>query len=481
MHPSWVLSLSEHVSIASTGRDGLRLESGFGKLEMRGFGSAHREALCRLAYPGCPLGELVAIIESQGTAADRARLFRDLGKLLRRRLLQIHVVDVEHQILTLAPMSELFEFGPATVPEGRFTLSRFAYLHSQSNLLLLESPRSAARIVLRDPRASVLIHKLVEPVSMESLATDLPVETLQPLVCLLNSAHLLTIVNDDDQRAEDQQAGLKFWEFHDLLFHTRSRMGRHDQVVGAAYHWAGVVDSSPAVKQIVAADAIELDRPDMSQLRQFDAPFADVVEQRRSIREYGPQPITAAQLGEFLFRVARIKEVFEVDGDTPVGPIRMEFSSRPFPSAGGLYELEIYPLIADCTGINRGLYHYDPQGHRLLPLAGSEQYCDPLLQRAATAAGIDVKQIQVLLILSARFPRMMWKYASMAYAAILKNVGVVYQTMYLTATAMNLAPCGLGSGDSDIFSQALGSDYYQETSVGEMLLGSSPPDGPAVS
>ena len=73
---------------------------------------------------------------------------------------------------------------------------------------------------------------------------------------------------------------------------------------------------------------------------------------------------------------------------------------------------------------------------------------------------------------TARFPRLAWKYASIAYALTLKHVGVVYQTMYLTATAMELAPCALGGGDSDLFARAADTDYYAETSVGEFLLGS---------
>ena len=40
------------------------------------------------------------------------------------------------------------------------------------------------------------------------------------------------------------------------------------------------------------------------------------------------------------------------------------------------------------------------------------------------------------------------------------------------ATAMDLAPCALGGGDSDLFTRAAGLDYYTETSVGEFLLGS---------
>ena len=60
----------------------------------------------------------------------------------------------------------------------------------------------------------------------------------------------------------------------------------------------------------------------------------------------------------------------------------------------------------------------------------------------------------------------------MAYAVTLKNAGALYQQMYLVATAMNLAPCGLGGGDSDLFAEAAGLDYYAETSVGEFLLSS---------
>jgi SagB-type dehydrogenase family enzyme len=59
----------------------------------------------------------------------------------------------------------------------------------------------------------------------------------------------------------------------------------------------------------------------------------------------------------------------------------------------------------------------------------------------------------------------------MAYALVLKNLGALYTTMYLVATAMGLAPCALGGGDSELFSQAIGLDPYAEPAVGEFLLG----------
>ncbi|MBI4276864.1 MAG: nitroreductase family protein, partial [Armatimonadetes bacterium] len=57
-------------------------------------------------------------------------------------------------------------------------------------------------------------------------------------------------------------------------------------------------------------------------------------------------------------------------------------------------------------------------------------------------------------------------------ALILKDVGVLYQTMYLVAAAMGLSPCALGGGDADLLTRAIGIPYHVESAVGEFLLGS---------
>ncbi|MFB2837768.1 nitroreductase family protein [Floridanema evergladense] len=58
------------------------------------------------------------------------------------------------------------------------------------------------------------------------------------------------------------------------------------------------------------------------------------------------------------------------------------------------------------------------------------------------------------------------------YSSILKNVGAVFQTMYLVATSLDLAPCAIGCGNADLFASAFGTDYYTESSVGEFALSS---------
>src|SRR4030095_9169037 len=96
---------------------------------------------------------------------------------------------------------------------------------------------------------------------------------------------------------------LRSWEFHDLLFHSRSRMGRHNLPVGGTYRLVGQIDPPPALKPTRSKDCIDLWRPDLERLKREDPPFALVHETRCSVREFGASPITLQQLGELLYRV----------------------------------------------------------------------------------------------------------------------------------------------------------------------------------
>lgn len=82
---------------------------------------------------------------------------------------------------------------------------------------------------------------------------------------------------------------------------------------------------------------------------------------------------------------------------------------------------------------------------------------------------------QLVLVVTARVQRLMWKYEGMSYAMILKDAGVLTHQMYLVATAMGLAPCALGAGDSHAFAELSGLDPLVEPSVADFLLGALAP------
>jgi SagB-type dehydrogenase family enzyme len=78
---------------------------------------------------------------------------------------------------------------------------------------------------------------------------------------------------------------------------------------------------------------------------------------------------------------------------------------------------------------------------------------------------------QILIVIAARFGRVSWKYSGLAYALILKDVGVLTQTLYLMATDMGLGGCAIGSINIELFARMTGLDFHVEGPVGQFALG----------
>jgi len=474
MRASQVLSFPEGVSASADGDGKLAIEAPWGRVVLRRLAPPVRGALLRLVHPGDSVGRLAAGLGAAPGAL--APFFFYVRHLLGRGLVQITASAAGRPLATLLPTGPSFALARRDVSDGPYLLSRFAYLRRAEGDAVLESPRSAARIILHEQRAAALACALMTPATIAHVARRVPglsAEAAGDLASLFLGAGMLAEVDQDGASAEDADVSLVSWEFHDLLFHARSREGRHDVPVGDTCRFLGRLGPPPAVKPAGAGETIDLRCPDPERIALDDPPLARVMEQRRSIRDYAAEPITAGQLGEFLYRTARVRARWEEEVETPAGVARIEVTSRPYPSGGALFALEIYPVVQSCRDLAPGLYHYDPAGHRLERLSAVTAEVGQLVRHAGMAAGIAAEMVQVLLIFAARFQRAAWKYESLAYALILKEAGVLMQTMYLAATAMGLAPCALGTGDSEVFARAVGGNYYEESSVGEFLLGST--------
>ena len=476
--PSLRLGLRHGVSFTLGVADELVLEGAGARFAFGRLGVGTRAALYRLVTTGEEEGRLADLVEQTDGSRGLAHLYYFLDRLTQRGLLVYSVYNGRQRLATLVPTSPSFAYASRELAtDHSYVLSRFAYTHRQEAEMLLESPLVHARVVVHDSQVAALLHALTAPGRVRDLAARCPLlapEAVASLLTLLVNAGMLVELTDRETSPEDKGSALQTWEFHDLLFHARSRNGRHDQPVGGTYRFMGRLAAPPALKAVRSGQAVELYRPDMERLKREDPPFAKVQETRSSIRSYGARPINARQLGEFLYRVARVTEHREIEAKSPQGPVQMEMALRPYPGGGALHELELYAAVNACEGLGPGLYHYDPLGHRLILLCQRTADVEELLRYASLSTAVPPEQLQVLLVLAARFPRVAWKYASVAYALVLKDVGVVFQTMYLAATAMGLAPCALGGGDADLFARAAGIDYYAETSVGEFLLGSHP-------
>src|SRR5204863_4746710 len=112
------------------------------------------------------------------------------------------------------------------------------------------------------------------------------------------------------------------------------------------------------------------------------------------------------------------------------------------------HALELYTVISAVAGLEPGMYLYHPVEHALGTVRAMDEEVAPLVADARLCAGRMPDDPAILLIIAARFGRTTWKYESLAYRLILLELGTLFQTLHMVATAMGLAGCALGTGDS---------------------------------
>jgi SagB-type dehydrogenase family enzyme len=478
MPPSFVLSFKKNISVIEELSDRVvvqspRIQGNIPQytLNLEQVSPGLLSAIRTLAADGATEEHLSDLLLRTDGFSELAKFYYYLQQFINLGLICHTVLSEGLPLVTRVSIhpSDKFQLREAAIDQN-YVLSRFAYCHKNREQLVLESPLSHAEIILADWKGAALIAELAKPQTCQELYGKIPgisEETIEGFLSLLLSTGMLGEVKEDGKIKEEENETLVQWEFHDLLFHSRTRKGRHSNPIGQTYRFLEKenIKQLPCVKPKASNEIIELYKPDIQKLKELDYPFTLVLEERKSIRSYKDEPITDTQLGEFLYRSARVKGLFLKDYG--------ECTNRPYPCSGARYELELYITVNSCDNIPSGLYHYCPVDHQLCKLAERNSQVEALLETAGLAIG-QLHLPQILITIAARFQRAAWVYESIAYAGILKNVGVLYQTMYLVATAMNLAACGNGCGDSDLFAAAVGTDYYQESSVGEFILGSKP-------
>ncbi|WP_432758523.1 SagB family peptide dehydrogenase [Streptomyces virginiae] len=444
-----------------------------------------------LAGEGATAEELSRIVLCDQPTVQAAS---DLTVLQRLRqgppsLLSQTVLHQAQPVFRLHPIAEYPLFAPRlpVQPAGRYRLSRFAHLRLRNDdygagwsPLVLESPLSGFRGISHDGGLP-LITSLATPITRETLTNrcgELGDETVSAILQLLLASGLVT-AEDAQPRSgtrmrldvtfpEDTDPDLRIWEFHDLLFHARSRTGLHDDQAGPTFRLAMDIEPGPATRPLPIGKTVLLPQPDAKEVLANDPPLTAVLETRHSRRNYSETPLNLQQLGEFLFRTARLRAT--------AGPgqgLRCEIADHPYPTGGALGGLDLFLTVNRVHGLTRAVYYYDPAGHALVEVNSSPDDTENhLTQAAASSPGM---KPDVLITVVSRFERTAWKYSAFPYAITLANTGVLYQTFYLVATAMRLAACALAGGNTSTSVRALCLNWPHEVPVGDFILGTPEP------
>jgi SagB-type dehydrogenase family enzyme len=167
----------------------------------------------------------------------------------------------------------------------------------------------------------------------------------------------------------------------------------------------------------------------------------EAVSRRRSIRHFGPKSLSLGALSQLLWVAQGI-----TDSDGVF---------RAVPSAGALYPLELYVVVRKdgVVGLPEGVYHYEPQGHRLTPVKGGDAASD--LEAATWGQGV-VKEAAATIVMTAVLGRTAKKYGRRATQYVFQESGHAAQNAFLQATSLGLGTVVMGAFSEPAVRRAIG-------------------------
>jgi SagB-type dehydrogenase family enzyme len=172
-----------------------------------------------------------------------------------------------------------------------------------------------------------------------------------------------------------------------------------------------------------ATAAIDLPEPVLDSA----AGVEQVLQERRSIRDYQDAALTVAEVGQLLWAAQGVTD--------PAG-------FRTAPSAGALYPLETYLVAGNVTGLADGIYRYSPAAHALTLVAEGDRR--PELRRAALDQD-SVADAAAVIALTGVYQRTAVKYGERSERYVHMEVGAAAQNVYLQATALGLGTVFIGA------------------------------------
>jgi SagB-type dehydrogenase family enzyme len=400
---------------------------------------------------GSGLSENAFVHAAGSAAAELARAYYALTRFISNGLLVCAVSSDAHVLATVIPRRRDFAIGGSPPPDTSAILPRFAYLRRIDDTLVLSCPGAACELALHGSEPAGWFAAAAEPVALAC-----PGGSQDERSALYRLAMAHGLLEATDRSEAPAQAS---WEFHDRLFHHAARWFDDLIVRGGTFRFTDRFPSPPAVRATHPGRQRALDPVVVADSR----PLHEVMDRRRSRREMGDRPVTAAAVAEVMWRVAR------TTGTAREGP--QDTIRRPYPSGGSLHELEFYLAISACDGLPPGFYHYRGDAHTLTELDAPRRATEGLLATSAAAWGQAGHPPQVLVVIASRLPRLAWKYTAIAYKVSLLNAGAAIQALYLVTTDLGLAGSAMGSGDPGLFEQATGCDPFEETSIAEFGFG----------
>jgi len=192
-----------------------------------------------------------------------------------------------------------------------------------------------------------------------------------------------------------------------------------------------------------------LDLPSPNGIKIPNIDLREVIEKRRSLRDYSDKPLTLEELSYLLWVTQGVKKVI---------PNTTTF--RNVPSAGARHAFETYLLINNVGSLKPGLYRYLAIEHKLLEINVQPEIAERIMQGCLGQEFTMTSS--VTFIWTAVAKRMTWRYSDRGYRYLFLDAGHVCQNLYLAAESIGCGACAIAAYDDDQVNFALRIDGEEQ-------------------
>lgn len=215
------------------------------------------------------------------------------------------------------------------------------------------------------------------------------------------------------------------------------------------------LEQEPAVGEKI----IEIPDPKAANLGYVN--FRDILENRRSVRNYTEDPLTLEELSWLLWSCQGVKRLA---GKTA--------TFRTVPSAGARHPFETYILVNRVETLEPGLYKFFAIDHKLIEVNLEEDIADKIADACYNQNF--VKTCAATFIFTAVTQRTYWRYGERGYRYMHLDAGHICQNLYLAAESIGGGACAIGAFYDDELNSLLELDGVDQFTIYITTIGKKP-------
>lgn len=213
----------------------------------------------------------------------------------------------------------------------------------------------------------------------------------------------------------------------------------------------------------------QIQLPKLEDLPPLPSSFQELIQQRRTTRNFTPIDPSLGQLSQLLnltYGITAKSFSFKTRSFQPM---------RACPSGGALYPLELYVVpLRPLSELPTGLYHFNVRDNALEQLRDENTF-GPLYEVTMTNQPANLQHVlgegSLAIIFTAVFSRTLGKYGNRGYRYVLFEAGHAMQNLLLATLASGYKAFESAAFDDDLLSDLLGIHGVEEAPLYYAVIG----------